>query len=506
MNGPGPTYRPLDVASGVRANADRLPDKTAIRQGDRSLTYAELGARMNRLAQGVAAAGVTPGGTIALLSANRLEYFDVVAGASSMGAAVATINPKQTDSEINAILDDCDPKLVFADPASAEKVQASTKAPVRIFGDAYENWLKQGSDHAPAPLPIEWETFAIPYTSGTTGQPKGVCLSHRSRVLSFFVFASIYGCFGPRDRFLVTTPLFHGGGFAFPMASLFLGGEVELMPAYAPDILLDRMASGENTGSFVVPTQLHGLFDLPDKHQARLAGHGFRSIICNAAPLPEETKHKALERFGDGVLHETYGSTEAGVVTNLYPEEMRQKQNCAGRPIAGQHVRLLGDDGMPVAPGEIGELFSNGPTLFNGYLNKPEETAGSFRDGWFSAGDLARADEEGFIHIMDRKKDMILSGGVNIYPRDIEEVLYTLPGIAEAAVVGVPDRRWGEAVCAFIRPIGTPPEESAILAACRAGLAPHKVPKALCFVEEIPRNAAGKVLKRTLRGRWEAEQ
>ncbi|MGI9485923.1 MAG: class I adenylate-forming enzyme family protein [Geminicoccaceae bacterium] len=505
MNGPGPSYRPLDIASGVRANADRLPDKTALRQGEVSLTYSDLGARMNRLANGIVAAGVTPGSTIALLSANRPEYFDVVAGASSMGAAVATINPRQTETEIAAILDDCDPKLIFSDPASAEKVRASTKARVHIFGDAYEDWLKRASDRAPNPLPEEWETFAIPYTSGTTGQPKGVCLSHRSRVISFFVFASIYGCFGPRDRFLVTTPLFHGGGFAFPMASLFLGGEVELMPAYAPDILLDRMTSGGNTGTFVVPTQLHGLFDLPERDLARLSEHNFRSIICNAAPLPEETKHKALEHFGDGCLHETYGSTEAGVVTNLYPDEMRRKQNCAGRPIAGQHVRLLGEDGAPVAASEIGELFSNGPTLFNGYLNKPEETAASFRDGWFSAGDLAREDEEGFIHIMDRKKDMILSGGVNIYPRDIEEVLYTLPGIAEAAVVGVPDRRWGEAVCAFLRPVDTPPEEQAVLAACRAGLAPHKVPKTIRFVEEIPRNAAGKVLKRALRNRWEVD-
>ena len=498
------SYRPLDIGAGVRANGARFPGRRAVVQGDRSLTYGQLAARMNRAGNAVAAMGLGPGDNAAILSANRPEYFEVVAGVSAIGAAVATVNPRQTEAELAAILQDCAAKVVFTDPENEERVRAASPAPVVVFGPAYEDWIARGADRAPVP-PEEWATFAIPYTSGTTGRPKGVCLSHRSRVVSFFAFASVYGCFGIGDRFLVTTPLFHGGGFAYPMAALFLGGEVELMPAYSPDLLLEICARGAHTGTFVVPTQLNGMFQLPETQLARLAGHRFRSVVCNAAPLPEETKLATLDRFGDGVLHETYGSTEGGVITNLHPHEMRLKQNCAGRPIAGQMVQLLDEAGAEVAPGEVGELFSNGPTLFNGYWNRPEETAAAFRDGWFSAGDLARRDEEGYLYIVDRKKDMILSGGVNIYPRDIEEVLYALPGVVEAAVVGIPDAKWGEAVCAFLRTGAERPDPETAIAWCRERLAPHKVPKVVRYVDEIPRNVAGKVLKKDLRARWEAE-
>ncbi len=496
------TYRPLDIGAGVRASAARDPAKVAIRVEDRALRYGELAERMNRVGNAAQAHGVETRSNVAIISANVIEYFEVVAGVSGFGAAVATINPRQTAAELAAILEDCDARLVLTDPAHEDLVREASQVPVMVFGPSYEDWLGRASARSPGLPPDEWETFAIPYTSGTTGRPKGVCLPHRSRVLSFLLFASVYGCFGEQDSFLVTTPLFHGGGFAFPMASLFLGGSVELMPSYSPDRLLKQFARGAHTGTFVVPTQLFGLFEQPEQALKTLSEHRMRSVICNAAPLPEPTKMKALQWLGEHCLHETYGSTEGGVITNLYPHEMRLKRNCAGRPVAGQFVELLGDNGEPVNTGEIGELFSNGPTLFNGYWNRPEETVASMRDGWFSAGDLARRDEEGYIHIVDRKKDMILSGGVNIYPRDIEDVLCALPGIAEAAVVGVPDSQWGEAVCAFVIAGASAPDTDAIVAHCKAHLAAHKVPKSIHYIDAIPRNAAGKVLKKDLRTTW----
>jgi long-chain acyl-CoA synthetase len=320
-------------------------------------------------------------------------------------------------------------------------------------------------------------------------------------VIGFLAHASVYRCFSPKDRFLVTTPLFHGGGFAFPMGTLFLGGTVDLMPPFAPDLLAAELATGRATGTFVVPTQLNALLGLGLNE---IRGHRLRAAICNAAPLAEETKLRTLDLLGEGILHETYGSTEGGVITNLAPADMRLKAHCVGPPIAGQSVRLLDDAGNQVARGEVGELFSNGPTLFNGYFNKPDETAAGFRDGWFSAGDLAQMDEDGYYYIVDRRKDMILSGGVNIYPREIEEVLYGLDGIREAAVVGQPDAHWGEAVCAFVVPEpGAVLDGAAVIGRCRAELAGHKVPKAVHIIDAIPRNAAGKVLKKDLRARLE---
>jgi acyl-CoA synthetase (AMP-forming)/AMP-acid ligase II len=502
MIGRPASYLPLDIGSGVRTNARRFPDKRAIVQGEDFLTYGQVAARMNRVSNGCQAMGLEPGANAAIAMANRSEYFEIVSGVSATGAAIATVNPMQTEAELASILEDCDARIVFTDAANHERVRAATQAPILVIGDNYESWLSRATATPLTTPPEEWQTFAIPYTSGTTGKPKGVCLPHRSRVLSFFTYASIYGCFGIDDRFLVTTPLFHGGGFAYPMASLFLGGEVELMPAYSPELLFEMCASGVHTGTFVVPTQLNSMFQLPDKQLYRLSGNNFRAMVCNAAPLPEQTKHETLNWFGDGILHETYGSTEAGVVTNLYPSQMRDKANCAGRPITGQSVRLLDDGGNEVPVGEIGELFSQSATVFNGYWNRPEETDASFRDGWFSAGDLARMDEEGFLYIVDRKKDMILSGGVNIYPRDIEEVLYAMPGVIEAAVVGVPDEKWGEAVCAFVRTGPDRPDADAIVAYCRDRMAPHKVPKSVQYVDAIPRNAAGKVLKKDLRVTW----
>ncbi|MEM6440143.1 MAG: AMP-binding protein [Pseudomonadota bacterium] len=496
-------WRSQDVAAGVRAAARRTPGKTAATLGEASLSYGAMVERMNRVTHGAAAAGLGPGVNAAIMAGNRLEYFEIVCGAAATGGAIATVNPRQTPRELGEIARDCGARLVFADPDFEEAVRAAELpegCKVVVLGAPYEDWLRRASPTPPAAPPDERETFAIPYTSGTTGKPKGVCLSHRSRVFGFGVHAALYGCFSEADRFLVTTPLFHGGGFAFPMGALWLGASVDLMPSFSAEGLLEKMGLGAHTGTFVVPTQFHAMFGQEASALEAFGRHAFKSVICNAAPLPEETKLEALDRLGEGVLHETYGSTEAGVVTNLPPWDMRRKTNCAGRPIPGQSVRLLDEAGAEVAQGEVGELFSDGPTLFNGYWRREEETAAGFRDGGFSAGDLAWADEEGFLHVVDRKKDMILSGGVNIYPREIEEILYSHPQIAEAAVVGAPDARWGERVHAFVRPAaGESPEAEVLLDWCRERLAGHKAPKGLSFVEAIPRNAAGKVLKKDLR-------
>ena len=501
---PPATYRPLDVSAGVRANAQRFPNKVAVRLGKQTLSYGQLGMRINQVSHlAINYAGLAAGENAALIAGNVVEYFEIVCGISATGAAVATINPRQQPAELAAVLADCQARLIFVDQANEEVVR-SVKLPddakLIVIGVEYEALLAQSCKNDLDNGPQEWETFAIPYTSGTTGKPKGVCLSHRSRVIGFFAHASVYGCFSTTDSFLVTTPLFHGGGFAFPMGTLYLGGEVELMPPFQPDVLLDLLSYGRHSGTFVVPTQLNAMLSLENTRLDKLRDHRLTSVICNAAPLAEDTKLRILDYLGEGVLHETYGSTEAGVVTNLTPADMRRKQNCVGPPIACQTIRLLNDERQPIASGEIGELFVNGPTLFNGYFNREEETAACFHEGWFSAGDLVRIDDEGYVYIVDRRKDMIISGGVNIYPRDIEETLFSHPEISDAAVIGVLDEHWGEAVAAFV--VKTPDSnvnEQSIMDFCKQNLASFKVPKAVKFIDAVPRNAAGKVLRKELR-------
>ncbi len=232
----------------------------------------------------------------------------------------------------------------------------------------------------------------------------------------------------------------------------------------------------------------------------RARKHRLKTIISNAAPLPQRTKEIIVDVWGDGILHETYGSTEGGIVTNLRPEYQLTKQKCVGKPFPCTLVRIVDDNNNEVKPGEIGELFSTSPYLFNGYWGKPEETAAALRDGWFSAGDLAMRDDEGFVYIVDRKKDMIISGGINVYPREVEEVLFRHPQVQDAAVLGLPDEKWGEAIVAVVvRRQGMDEDAESLVAFCKEQLAGFKVPRRIVYADSLPRNPTGKILKRELR-------
>ncbi len=498
------SYRPVTITSGVRTSAERTPNKVALREGARELSYAQLVERIDRVANAAHHdLGLRPGDNVMLLAPNCLEYIEIVAGFAEVGVAVATINPRQTAREIAAIAEDCAARIVIAHPAVEEAVRDAGLAKpvgVLILGDDYEDWIASAKPQAPEVAVDERHSFAISYTSGTTGQAKGIVLSHRSRVMTFLAMASEYGCYGPEDSYLGVAPFFHGGGFAFAMGSVFLGGFCEVLPAFNPEEIMRRLHEEPFTGTFMVPTHYHAILALENAILERYRQHHLTSLISNAAALPQATKEAIVAQFGEGVLHETYGSTEAGIVTNLRPPDQLRKIQCVGHPFVCTRIRLLDGGGQDVAQGEVGELYSNSPYLFNGYWGKPEETAAIVRDGWVTAGDMARRDEEGYVFLVDRKKDMIISGGVNIYPREIEEVLIRHAGISEAAVVGVKDDYWGERVKAFVVAVDedTPGAED-ITAFAKENLAPYKVPKDIAFIDALPRNPAGKILKRSLR-------
>jgi long-chain acyl-CoA synthetase len=311
-----------------------------------------------------------------------------------------------------------------------------------------------------------------------------------------------YGCYAPDDRFLAIAPMCHGAGMIFSLAPVFFGGYAEIIDKFDPELVLERLGSQQISGFFAVPTHFHALLSAGSGPLAESRSSTLKTVISNAAALPQAMKERLVAHFGPGLLHETYGSTEAGIVSNLRPPDQLRKQQCVGQPFPCTEIELRRRDGTICAPEEVGELYSRSPYLFNGYWGRPRETAEAYRDGWVTVGDLARRDAEGYLYIVDRLKDMVISGGVNIYPREVEEVIFQHPGVQEAAVIGVPDDKWGEVLKAYIvLRAGAALGAGELLAFLEPKIARMKLPKHVEFIDQIPRNANGKVLKTVLRAR-----
>ncbi len=501
-----PGFQPMTFGNAIRAACARDPAKPAIIYGDQVRSYGDLVRRSDALRDAaIADLGLCKGDTAALLARNCIEYLEVVSGLPDAGVGVATINPRLTPAEIKVAIEDSRARLVICDEQSiALAREAGLDPSVRLIalGPDYEALLASAGRPAAYPRIEEWDVWTIPYTSGTTGQPKGVLLSHRSRMLVGLISGSEFGCFGYDDKFLAMAPMNHGGGLGFPAASLASGGTVEILDRYNPLETLDRLKHGGITGVFMVPTHFQMIFELPPEVTDPYRRPPIRTIISNAAPLPQAMKEKIIPWFGEGILHEIYASTEAGLVCNMRPAWHLSKERCVGTPIPHVAVEIRREDGSVCDVDEVGELFSRSPMHFNGYWHREEETAAAIQGDWVTVGDMARRDADGFLYIVDRKKDMVISGGVNIYPREIEEVLVRHPAIVEVAVVGMPDERWGETLKVFaaLREGMTLTVEE-IGDFCAGKLTAYKIPRALEIVDALPRNANGKVLKRELRDR-----
>ena len=497
----------MTALGSVRAAAHRDPMRKALVCGDRVRTYGELVDRSERLRDAaIATLGLVKGQICAIVARNCIEYMEVALGLPDAGVAVATVNPRFAPGEIRAVLENAGARVVFVDAQTAPAVRAAgLAADIRIieFGPGYEALIAAPPRPNELPLIEEWDVWTIPFTSGTTGLPKGVLLSHRSRLLFGLISAAEFGCFGPDDSFLVVTPMAFGGGLAYPLASLAAGGWCEIVDRFDAETTLAKLKSGAFTGLFLVPTHFQMMFELPAQTLAAYRRPALRAIISSAAPLPQAMKEKIVDYFGDDVLHELYSSTEMGIVCNLRPRFQLLKDRCVGTPQPYALISIRCEDGSECAAGEIGELWVTSPTLFNGYHDRPDETAQACRHGWVTVGDLAKRDHEGFIYIVDRRKDMVITGGVNVYPREIEEVLVRHPAILEVAVIGVPDERWGERLLSVaVTRAGATLNQADMSAFCEGKVASYKIPRALALVEALPRNANGKVLKTELRKRF----
>ena len=504
-----PGGAPMSIVGGLREFARATPAATAVIDGDRTLTYAALDERASRLAGHLLSSGFQRGDRVAVLLGNRLEYPEVAAGIAKAGLVMVPLNPRLTPHEAGYILEHSGARALVLDEALATVVadSAGTLQTLSIGGDpSYDDALAAASATDPLHEGVavaEQDPFCIAYTSGTTGRPKGVLISHRSRALTFYMSALEWGL-GTGRVSAAVAPMYHGAGFAFGYAPVFTGGTVTMLRAWDPAEFLALVQRDRVQSAFLVPTHAHLMRALGDDVIASYDLSSLDTLYFNAAALPWPLKQWVMATFPDVGVHELYGSTEAGIVTNLRPVDQHRKPGSVGHPWYLTELRVVDDAGQPVAAGEPGELFSRSPYLMNGYHDDPDATAAcTTADGFVTCGDIVVLDDEGYVHVVDRKKDLIISGGVNIYPREVEDVLAAHESVAEAAVVGEPDEGYGERVVAHLvlRPGHTLDDDlrQALDAHCRTQLAGFKVPRDVRAVPALPRNAAGKILKRELR-------
>jgi fatty-acyl-CoA synthase/long-chain acyl-CoA synthetase len=429
------------------------------------------------------------------------------------------MNYRLRGAEIAYLLNDSGARVVFAGPefvphieaARAQVENADERAFIAVAGDdepppgweSFERLLDGASEEEPA-AQAEITGPTMIYTAGTTGNPKGAYRPKGADPAVVFQWIEVFGLRGD-DVHLLAGPGYHSAPAAFAGLQQILGATLVVMRHFDPVEALRLIEKHRVTTTFMAPILVKRIVDLPDEVKRRYDVSSMRALLVGAAPFPGDVKRRAAELFGDSV-YEFYGATETGIVTVVRPEDLLRKPESCGRPLPGVEVRLVDDAGNDVGVGRPGELWARSAAIFGEYLNKPEATQSNFHDGFFTVGDVAYRDEEGFIFICDRKVDMIISGGVNIYPAEIEAVLHQHPDVEDCAIVGVPDPEWGEAIKAVVkRRAGSSLGEQEVIQFLGERIADYKRPRSVDFVEEFPRDPAGKLLKRLIRDRyWEA--
>lgn len=499
---------------GLAANAAARPDHLAVVAGPRRLTYAELDAAVNRAAGVLAGAGLRAGGRVAMLLSNGAEFLVVSQAAGKLGAVGVPVNFHWLESEVAHVLADAAPDVLVVDAVWAElaaraRDRAGHPAPDACFVVGASDVHRSFDDAvatAPATPPAVRQEIGgfnmLIYTSGTTGRPKGVVQPSFDPKLGFESqkrMVEMWG-FGPDDVHLVVGPLYHTMPNAYAMQHLFVGATVVVLERFDAERCLATIQAERVTTTSMVPAHFVRILALPAEVRARYDVSSLRRVLHAAAPCPPDVKRRIMAYFPPDSVWEFYGATE-GPGTIISPAEWERKPGSVGRPWPGVAVRILDDDGRQCATGEVGTIFIQpiGGRGFR-YHNDDEKTAASYRDGLFTVGDVGYLDEDGYLFIADRKHDMVISGGVNIYPAEVEATIAAHPDVVDVAVFGVPDDEWGESLLAMVEPFPgalLTPED--VDAWCRAQLARYKCPRRIELVDELPRDPNGKVVKRKLR-------
>jgi fatty-acyl-CoA synthase len=502
--------RQLLVDQMLTRSTRRFPTKIALVNKDKRVTYKDLYERVNNLAGWFQSKGIDKGDKVALLLFTRFEYAECLYALARIGAVAVPINFRLQPNEIEYILINSDAKMLIVDNeltpmidpirenlpsirdivvienSSSETTNYSYK---KIFSNSYYPRFVELKDD---------DDYLIVYTSGTTGKPKGAVLTHKNVYLNAMNYSLEFGLTKDEVQ-LITTPMFHIGGISALSMVVLMGGTSVLLEKFDPEYVLQTYQSEKITYSFMVPSMWNMLLEHPRFSEYNLTS--LRVLCTAAASTPLELKKRLMKHFPNAGVFDTYGQTETSPgTTTLKPTDSLNKSGSVGLSFTNVEIRVVDEQMNDVPNGQVGEIIFRGPTIMKEYYKNPEATKEAFAGGWLHSGDLVVVDEEGYITVVDRKKDMLISGGENVYPKEIEEILYTHEDILEAAVVGVPDEKWGETVKAFVvLRAGKALSEQEVINYCSGKIANFKKPRYVEFVEELPRNAAGKILKTVLR-------
>ncbi|MEA1968690.1 MAG: AMP-binding protein [Thermodesulfobacteriota bacterium] len=511
----------LNLGETLKINAKKYPRRIAFCDSCRSFTYPESNIRVNKLANSLFSMGLVKGDRIAVFMENSIEMAEIFLAVAKTGMVIVPINFRLVADEIEYIVNNSKASAMIVDKEfvpEVEKVRGQfvTIAPDRyiVNGEASQGWISYDSftadsDAAEPVSDVKPEDIWIHiYTSGTTGKPKGVLRSHESHIAFYLINAIDFG-FNENDTCMNVMPLCHINSTYYTFTFTYLGGTAYIHPArsFKPSEILEIIEKNKITFISLIPTHYNLILNL-DRKERNHDVSSIRKLLCSSAPVRKEMK-KAIMDFFQGVeLYEAYGSTEAGIVTILKPEDQMRKLGSIGYEVVGtDFIKLLNEDGNQVKTGEVGELYSRSPMLFDEYFDLPEKTADSFAGEWFSAGDMAVKDEDGFYSIVDRKDNMIITGGENVYPSEIEDVVASHADVFDCACIGVPDEKWGEKIVVVVVPKpGRDKKEidgEDIRNFCRTRLAGYKIPKKVVVIDsdDMPRTPTGKILHRKLRAR-----